>query len=330
MKAGIVGMGTVGRAAALAAMQRGSAAELVLVNRHAELAKAVALDLSYGAAVSATCTVRAGGYPDLAGAGIIVVAAGVNEKHGGATNRGDPAGRLRLLQQNSDVMRAIVPAVVAAAPDAVILIATDPPDALADVAIALAPKTNVLSTGTWLDSLRLRTHLANAFGVNPRSVQADVLGEHGTSEVLHWSGATVAGVPWNDLAALRGIDPRDLRERIENEVRFANINIIDVTGASQYGIGIVCARIIEAVLRDEKLAVPLGSYHAEHRVSFSLPSVLGAKGVEGVLMPRLDPQEQDALARSIAALQQAQRRASTESPAAAVERPPADVATNPA
>ena len=326
MKAGIVGMGTVGRAAALATMQRGSTAELVLVNRHAELAQAVALDLSYGAPVSATCKVRAGGNADLSGAGVIVITAGVNEQHGGATDRSDPAGRLRLLQQNIEVLRGIVPPVVAAAPDALILIATDPPDALADAARELAPNANVLSTGTWLDSLRLRTHLASAFGVNPRSVEADVFGEHGTSEVLHWSGATVAGVPWADLAVQRGIDPQDLRQRIENEVRFANINIIDALGASQYGIGIVIARIIEAVLRDEKLVVPIGSYHAAHGVTYSLPSVLGAQGVEAVLTPRLDPQEQDALARSIATLQQARAKASMGSAGAAVEQPAVVVA----
>jgi L-lactate dehydrogenase len=309
MKAGIVGMGTVGRAAALAAMQRGSAAELVLVNRHAELAQAMALDLSYGAPVSTACAVRSGAYSDLAGAGIVVIAAGVNEKSGGATDRSDPAGRLKLLQQNIEVMRETVPPVVAAAPDAVILIATDPPDALADIARLLAPKAKFVSTGTWLDSLRFRTHLAAAFGVNPRSVQADVLGEHGTSEILHWSGATVAGVAWSDLAAQRGIEPQTLRQRIEDQVRFANINIIEGLGASQYGIGIVIARIVEAVLGDEKLAVPIGSYQSEHGVTFSLPSILGAGGVEGVLAPRLDAAEQEALERSIATLKQALARA---------------------
>jgi L-lactate dehydrogenase len=163
----------------------------------------------------------------------------------------------------------------------------------------------VLSTGTWLDSLRLRTHLAKAFQVGPRSVQADVLGEHGTSEVLHWSGATVAGVPWTDIAAQRGIDPQQLKTRIESEVRFANINIIEALGASQYGIGVVCARIVEAVLRDEKLTVPIGSFHTEHGVTFSLPSVVGRTGVEGVFAPRLDAQERAALERSIATLQRA-------------------------
>ena len=302
MKAGIIGMGTVGRAAALAAMQRGSAAELVLLNRHADLAEAVALDMSYGAPVSAPCRVRAGDYDDLAETGIVVVTAGVNEKAGDATNRSDPAGRLRLLQQNVDVMRDIIPPLVAAAPDAVILVATDPPDALADVVRSLAPEAKIVSTGTWLDSLRFRTQLADAFGVDAKSVQADVLGEHGTSELLHWSRATIGGVPWTDLADAAGADRQELRKRVENAVRFANINIIDVTGASQYGIGIVIARIIEAVLGDEKLVVPIGSFQPEYGVTLSLPSVLGANGVEGVLKSRLDAEEQQAFERSVAQL----------------------------
>jgi L-lactate dehydrogenase len=322
MKAGIIGMGTVGRASALAAMQRGSASELVLVNRRREVADAVALDMGYGSSISAIGTVRSGDYEDLAASGIVVVTAGVNEAHGGATNRADPAGRLRLLEQNVAVMRDIVPQVAKAAPEAVILIATDPPDPLADVARSLAPKSNVLSTGTWLDSLRLRTHIAQAFGVNPRSVQADVLGEHGTSELLHWSGATIAGIPWQYVAARAGVDERELRKRVEDQVRFANINIIEALGASQYGVGIVIARIIEAVLRDEKIAVPIGSFHAAHGVTFSLPSILGTDGVEGVLEPRLDAGEQDALARSIATLQQALATATGKS-ITAVEPVPA-------
>src|SRR4051812_20908885 len=308
MKAGIIGLGAVGRAAALAALQRGSASELVLVNRNPKVSEAIALDLGYGAPLSATRRVRAGDYEALASAGIVVITAGVNEKTGGATDRQDAAGRLRLLDQNIRVMQDIVPPLVAAAPEAVILIATDPPDPLADVVRVLAPGAKVFSTGTWLDSLRFCTHLADAFGVNPRSVQADVLGEHGKSEVLHWSGAAIAGVPWKDLAAQRGIEERSLKERVDSAVRLANINIIEGIGASQYGIGIVIARLIEAVLRDEKLAVPVGFYHSEHGVTFSLPSIVGAAGVEGVLAPWLDAREQDALARSIATLQDALAR----------------------
>jgi L-lactate dehydrogenase len=305
MKAGIVGLGAVGRAVSLAAVQRGSASELVLVNRNPKVSEAVALDLRYGLPLSASIRVRAGDYEAVAGAGVVVVTAGANEKTGGATDRRDRAGRLRLLDQNIKVMQDIVPPLVAAAPDAVILIATDPPDPLTDAVRLLAPGAKVFSTGTWIDSLRFRAHLAEALGVNPRSVEADVLGEHGQSEVLHWSGATVAGVPWKDLAAQLGLDEPRVRERVDRAVRLANINIIEGIGASQYGIGIVIARLIEAVLCDEKLAVPVGSYHAEHEVTFSLPSVIGAAGVERVLAPRLDVEEKDALARSIQTLQNA-------------------------
>jgi L-lactate dehydrogenase len=120
MKAGIIGIGSVGRAAALAVMQRGSATELVLVNRNPKVSEAVALDLGNGAPLSASMRIRAGDYGDLQGAGIVVIAVGVNEQAGGASDRQDPAGRLRLLDQNARVMQDVVPPLVAAAPDAVV------------------------------------------------------------------------------------------------------------------------------------------------------------------------------------------------------------------
>jgi L-lactate dehydrogenase len=308
MKAGIIGIGAVGRAAALAAMQRGSASELVLVDRTADVSKAVALDLGYGIPLGASIRIHAGDYAALAGAGIVVVTAGINEKAGGATDRNDPSGRLRLLDKNVSVMQDVIPRVAASAPDAVIVIATDPPDPLADVTRALAPKSKVFSTGTFLDSLRFRTQLGHALDVNPLTLRADVLGEHGKSEVLHWSGAAIAGVPWKDVVAQRGVDEKRLKARVDEAVRLANIDIIEGIGASQYGIGIVIARLIEAVLRDEKLVIPVGAYSREHRATFSLPSVVGAAGVENVLQPRLDADEQEALAKSIATLQEALAR----------------------
>jgi len=308
MKAGIIGIGSVGRAAALAAMQRGSANELVLVDRTATVSKAVALDLGYGIPLGPSMHIVAGDYSALAGAGIVVVTAGVNEKAGGATDRNDPSGRLRLLDKNVHIMQDVIPRVAESAPEAVIVIATDPPDPLADVARALAPKAKVFSTGTFLDSLRFRKQLGHALGVNPLTVRADVLGEHGKSEVLHWSGAAIAGMPWKDVVAQRGIDEKRLKARVDEAVRLANIDIIEGIGASQYGIGIVIARLIEVVLRDEKLVIPVGAHSREHGVTFSLPSVVGVAGVESVLQPRLDGEEQEALAKSIAILRDALAR----------------------
>src|SRR3954453_2223678 len=148
MKAGIVVMGTVGRAAAAALLERCSCRGPGLVNRRREVAEAVALDLRYGVPVGPAVTVRAGDYDDLRGAGAVGIAAGVNEKSGGATDRNDPEGRLRLIDANVPVMRAVLPPAVAAAPDAVLLLVPDPPDPLADLARQLAGHDRVVSRGS--------------------------------------------------------------------------------------------------------------------------------------------------------------------------------------
>ena len=302
MKVGVVGVGAVGRAAAEAMVHRASCGELVLVNRRPEVAQAVALDLRYGLPVSAALAVRAGGYEDLSGARLVVVAAGTNERDGGATDRNDPEGRLRLIDANVPVLEAVVPPIVAAAPEAVLLVVSNPPDPLADLARELAGHGRVMSGGTFLDSLRFRTHLAEALGVSPRAVRADVLGEHGTSAVLHWSGAGVGGVPLGAALARVGGRLDEVRPRVEEAVRGANLNIIAGLGASQYGIGAVVARLAETVLRDERIVAPVGSFHPAHGVTFSLPSVIGAAGVATVFEPDLDEGEREALGRSVAVL----------------------------
>ncbi len=317
MKAGIIGTGAVGAACALAMVLRGSARELVLVNKTRKKAEAVATDIRYGAALAPIVDIYAGDYKDLAGAGLVMVTAGVNEKTGGATDRSDPSGRLKLFSVNADIYKDIIPKVVEAAPGALILVVTDPPDPLAGIARQLAKHDRVLSTGTYLDSLRFQTHLAKHFGVAPSSVEAQVLGEHGTSEVFVWSKARVAGVPVAHELSRRGLDPSEFRKQVEGEVRYANITIIEGNDASQYGIGIVSARIAEAVLRDERIAVPIGSYHQRYGVIFSLPSVVGRNGVAAVFEPDLEADELHALEASAEAIRKVEASYAT-----AKSRPP--------
>src|SRR5438309_4455637 len=152
MKVGIIGAGAVGAACAMTTLMRGCASELVLVNRDRDRAKGMATDMGYGAPLSSTTRVTDGDYSDLAGAALVMITAGANEKSGGATDRSDPQGRLRLLDKNAAVYRDLVPRVVRAAPQAVILVITDPPDPLADIARASAKHGRVLSSGTYLDS----------------------------------------------------------------------------------------------------------------------------------------------------------------------------------
>jgi L-lactate dehydrogenase len=171
MKIGVIGAGAVGSACVFATVMRGCAREIVVVNRDRRRAIGVATDFRYGAALSPTVDIHDGDYADLDGAALVMITAGVNEKAGGATDRNDPAGRLRLLDQNVEVYRAILPQLFAVVPNALILVVTDPPDPLTD-AVRASGFEHVMSTGTFLDSLRFRYHVARHLNVDPAAVDA--------------------------------------------------------------------------------------------------------------------------------------------------------------
>jgi len=307
MKVGVIGAGAVGSACLLSIVVRGSAREIVVLNRTRKRAKAVATDMQYGAALSTVVDIHDGDYSDLAGAALVMITSGVNEKTGGATDRNDPSGRLRLLDTNVAVYNDILPQLFRAVPDAVILVLTDPPDPLADLVRKFGFK-RVLSSGTFLDSLRFRFHLARHLNVDPASVEAQVVGEHGTSEVLLWSSARVAGVPIFDALTQNHLDYEKLRQTIEHEVRYANITIIEGNQASQFGIGMAAARVAEMVLRDERAVVPIGSFNPKYGVTLSLPSVVGWEGVVQIMEPEMSEEERQGLARSADALRKALAR----------------------
>jgi L-lactate dehydrogenase len=308
MKLGIIGAGTVGCACAMAAVTRGSAREIVLVNRTRKTAEAVATDMRYGTPLGPRVDITDGDYDALAGCGVVMITSGVNEKTGGATDRSDPQGRLKLLDKNAEIYRDIVPKIVQAAPEAVLLTVTDPPDPLADVARAAGGHERVLSAGTYLDSQRFRVHLGKHFGVSPVEVDALVLGDHGTSQVFAWSTARVGGVPVAKLLKDRSETLDDVRKQLEKDVRYANITIIEGHDASQYGIGIVSARIAEIILRDERAAIPIGTFHKRFGVTLSLPSVVGRNGIIEVLEPELSAEEKDGLEKSAESLRKALAR----------------------
>ena len=306
MKVGIIGAGGVGSASLMALIMRNCAREIILIDKDQKRAKGVVTDLQYGTTTTSMVTLRAGDYADLAGAALVMVTAGINEKTGGATDRSNPTGRLKLLSTNATIYQDIIPQLIAAAPDAVILVVTDPPDPLAQLTLQLAGHEKVLSTGTFLDSMRFRWHLANYFQISPSSVEANVIGEHGTTEVFLWSSATICGIPLRDL----GFD-ESMCEKMEHEIRYANITIIEGINASQYGIGMICARIAEIILRDEQAVIPIGSYNSRYGTTLSLPSIVGKNGIVKILEPTITPAEQDALQRSAEALKKAFAQIST-------------------
>jgi L-lactate dehydrogenase len=305
MKVGIVGAGAVGAACLVSMALRGSASEIVLVNRNRQRAAGIVTDLQYGTLLGPALVLRTGDYDDLQHAAVVVLTAGTNEKNGGATDRNDTSGRLRLLSANATVYREIVPKIVAAAPGAILLVITDPPDALADVARQIAGHDRILSSGTFLDSLRFRFELGRRLAVSPNSIQAQVLGEHGTSQVFLWSTACVAGKAIIPSLVPRDTAADDFRRDVEKAVRYANITIIEGTGASQFGIGVVAARIVEIIARDERAVVPIGAYSNEYGVTLTLPARLGRDGISAIIMPTLSSEEDHRLGQSASVLRQA-------------------------
>jgi L-lactate dehydrogenase len=307
MKVGVIGTGAVGSACLLSLVLRGAAREIVALNRTRKRATAVATDMQYGAVLSPVVDIHDGDYPDLGGAALVMITSGINEKGGGATDRSDPSGRLRLLDANVAVYNEILPQLFRAAPEAVILVLTDPPDPLADLVRRFGFK-RVLSSGTFLDSLRFRFHLARHLNVDPAYVEAQVIGEHGTSEVFLWSSARVAGVPVSGALNQNRLDYQKVRQAIEHEVRYANITIIEGNEASQFGIGMAAARIAEMVLRDERAVVPIGSFNPKYGATLSLPSILGREGVSQIMEPEMSADERQALESSAETLRKALAR----------------------
>ena len=175
MKVAIIGAGAVGSACLTALIARGCAPEIVVLDRDRKRAKGLVTDAQYGAVLSPGVVLRDGDYADLKGVTLVMITAGVNEKTGGATDRSDRAGRLRLLNVNVEVYKDIVPQIHAVAPQAMVLVVTDPPDPLADV-VRMLGHDRVLSTGTYLDSLRFRFHVARRLGLSPASVERAHLG----------------------------------------------------------------------------------------------------------------------------------------------------------
>jgi L-lactate dehydrogenase len=297
MKVGVVGAGLVGATAAYALTLRGSCSEIVLTDKDSARAEAEAQDIAHASPVSHGGRVYSGGYDALAGSAVVIVAAGANQKPG--------ESRLDLLAKNAAIFREVITQVTAHAPQAALLVATNPVDLLTDLTTRLAPEQPVLGSGTVLDSARFRHLIAQRAGVDATHVHGYVLGEHGDSEVLAWSTATVAGLPVADFMAARGRPwNEEVRAEIETGTRDAARSIIDGKRATYYGIGAALARITERILGDRRAVLTVSAPTPEFGVSLSLPRIVARAGVIETVMPRLTPAEQKALSASAEILRQ--------------------------
>lgn len=303
MKIGIVGCGFVGSTACYAMVLQGIGSEFVLVDINQKLADAHAQDILHATPFSHPVRVRVGGYEDLIGAKIVVVAAGISQRPNET--------RLQLLERNAQVFESIIPQIVRYAQDAILLIATNPVDIMTQIATRLSnfPPERVIGTGTILDTARFRALLGEHLKVSPQSVHAYVIGEHGDSEVLVWSEARVGGVSVFDLAEQikRPIDD-EVKQRIDEKVRFAAYKIIEGKGATYFGIGAGIARIVKAILNNERAMLTVSALNEKienvPEIALSLPRILGQKGIILTLPVKLNSEEQQALRKSAEFLKQ--------------------------
>lgn len=297
---GIIGTGMVGMAAAYALFLKQVVGEVILIDQQPRRAEGEAMDLMHGQPYVGHITVRSGTYEDLASAQVVVICAGVGQRPG--------ENRLDLLNRNADVLRQITEQLDRHAPEAVLIIATNPVDILtyAVQQITRRPHHRVIGTGTMLDTGRFRALLGRHYGVDPRSVHAYILGEHGDSEVPLWSTAAIGGVSIVDNVVRGHTFERKPMHELFIQVRDAAYRIIDRKGYTNTAIGAVITRLAEAILQDQKsvltVSTRISNEYGLSNLCLSVPAVIGLGGIEGKILPQLNMEEMEGMRQSAGVL----------------------------
>ena len=300
-KVGVVGAGLVGSSFVYALLIREVATEIVLVDVNGEKAVGEVMDFNHGLSFGKPVKISAGGYADLSGAQVVVIAAGVSQKPGET--------RLDLLSKNVEIFRTIVHEVVRHNPGGIILIATNPVDVLTYTSLKESglPPGRVMGSGTILDTSRFRFLLGQYYGVDARSVHAYIIGEHGDSEIPLWSLANIGGVRLQEFAPLKNktYDQKEM-DKLFVGVRDAAYEIIKRKGATYYAIGLGLVAIVETILGDYRSvlsvsALMTGQYGVTD-MSLSLPCVVGGSGIEETLMLNLSAEEENGFRASASKL----------------------------
>lgn len=279
---------------------RGIGREIVLIDQDEKRAKAEADDIFHAVPFAASINVRAGDYHDLAGAGVVIMAPGVNQKPGET--------RMQLLERNTVVFNAVIPRILDHAPEAILVVATNPVDVMTHLTARIAVVRgiavgHVLGSGTTLDTARFRVLLSRHLNIDPQHVHAYVVGEHGDSEVLLWSLIGVGGVSLDDYLRARGLEiTPDDKAMIDEQVRRAAYHIIEGKKATYYGVGAALARICEVILNDQRAILTICAPHTEivgvKDVTLALPYLITGEGVIGSLPLTMTDSETALLAKS--------------------------------
>ena len=277
----LVGCGNVGMAYAYALVnQKVYVDELVLIDINKDKCLGEAMDLNHCMAYSPSkINVRVGEYSDCGDAKIVVIAAGAAQQPGET--------RMDLIGKNSKIFASIINPIMESGFDGIFVVATNPLDVMTYLTLKYSklPTNRVIGSGTTLDTSRLRYLLSEKTGVNPKNIEAYVIGEHGDSEFIPWSNVNIAYKKVSDLFTSEEL------ESIEEEVRTSAYTIIDKKGATAYGIGMCLVRITNAILEDKNIVLPVSSWDKENRVCISTPAIVGKDGVKEKIFIPLNEEE---------------------------------------
>ena len=286
----IIGCGFVGSASAFSIMQSGLFSEIVLIDSDKARAEGEALDISHGIPFARPVNIYAGDYDDINNASLIIITAGASQKSGET--------RLDLVKKNISIFKSIIPEIKRRNFKGIILVVANPVDILTTVAVKLSglPENRVFGSGTVLDSARLKYELGKHLDVDPRSVHAFIIGEHGDSEIPAWSSVNISGVPLNVFCEMRGhFDHDGSMKKIADDVKNSAYEIIEKKKATYYGIAMSVKRICEAIVRDEKSILPVSSMmkgeYGISGISLSMPAIVGKDGIETLVPIQLSEEE---------------------------------------
>ena len=303
-KVTIIGAGAVGATTAFALLTRGAASEVVLIDVNTDKAKGEALDIKQATPFIDNCDIYAGSYADAVGSDVVIITSGIGRKPG--------QSRLELVQTNVGIIKQISQDIVKAAPNAIYILVANPVDILTYAFLKYTglPKSQVFGTGTVLDTIRLRTRLAEIYNINKQQVHAYVLGEHGDSSFVAWSTATIAGVPlaeYNNAIASAYKTPNVYtREDVETYVRKSGGKIISRKGCTVYGIGMTSTHIVKALSGSAETALTVSSLHeGEYGISdvcLSSLSLVDHTGVRSIITQNLTDEELKRMHESAEAL----------------------------
>ncbi|KAJ5789137.1 uncharacterized protein N7518_006148 [Penicillium psychrosexuale] len=295
VKIAIVGAGNVGASTAYALLLSGLAAEIVLIDLNRRKAEGEVMDLNHAAPFSHQTKITLGDLEDCSEAAIVIITAGANQKPG--------QSRLDLLRINAKIIEDIVPKVTQMAPSTILLIASNPVDVLTFLSWKLSgfPPSRVIGSGTVLDTARLRDTLGRRLDVDPSNIHADVIGEHGDSELPVWSRANISGIPLAEFSQQAGQDAQDIMQQSFQDTRNAAYEIIKLKGMTDYGISAGLVRIVETILRNENTLMTVstaGTFAGVSEIALSMPKKVNRTGAHHVIDIKLSEEESRELEKS--------------------------------